>query len=210
MSRRTDTIPADYFDALYSADPDPWRFRSSDYESEKYQATLKALARERYTDALEVGCANGVFTRLLASKCDRLLALDASAVALNLAREACTGLATVRFAHAAIPRDFPAGSFDLMVFSEVLYYLVPDDVVETAGRCADNLRPTGEIVLCHWLGESDYPLTGQEAARLFVGEMTARGYAHAVLRDEVYRLDRLAAPPSSPWKAEHPAHRQKG
>ena len=32
-----------YFEALYAADPDPWRFATSAYEREKYTATLAAL-----------------------------------------------------------------------------------------------------------------------------------------------------------------------
>ena len=39
MSRRTASIPADYFNTLYARDPDPWQFATSPYEAEKYAAT---------------------------------------------------------------------------------------------------------------------------------------------------------------------------
>ena len=32
-----------YFEQLYASDPDPWRFATSDYERDKYAATLDAL-----------------------------------------------------------------------------------------------------------------------------------------------------------------------
>ena len=31
----------------------------------------------------------------------------------------------------------------------------------------------GDIVLVHWLGTTDYPLTGDEAAELFIGRSSA-------------------------------------
>ena len=86
MTRRTETIPPEWFDALYGADPDPWRFRTSAYERAKYDATLKALGERTYRRGLEVGCAIGVLTRDLAQHCEWLLAVDASGVALEVAR----------------------------------------------------------------------------------------------------------------------------
>ena len=48
MSRRKTSLPSTYFTALYAADADPWRFATSDYEREKYAATLAALPRPTY------------------------------------------------------------------------------------------------------------------------------------------------------------------
>lgn len=36
------SFPPSYFEAKYRADIDPWRFRVSDYEKEKYRATTGA------------------------------------------------------------------------------------------------------------------------------------------------------------------------
>lgn len=192
MTRRVQTIEPDYFDALYAADPDPWRFRTSDYEADKYAATLAALGHPRYRRALEVGCSIGVFTRQLAARCDRLLAIDASSVALESARRACSGLDNIEFELGAVPAQFPSGSFDLIVLSEVIYYLEAKDVRALAGRCSEALSPDGEIVACHWLGETDYPLAGAAASDLFALEMVRRLPVRRVLHDDQYRLDRLS------------------
>ncbi|WP_131193759.1 SAM-dependent methyltransferase [Lichenihabitans psoromatis] len=193
MSRRTETIKPDYFDRLYTSEPDPWGFRSSDYERRKYAATLAILERAHYADALEIGCSIGVFTRRLAARCSRLVAIDASQVALDTARSDCADLEHVDIQLGLVPADVPEGPFDLIVMSEVLYYLVADDVRRTAAACRRALAPGGEIVLCHWLGETDYPLTGEAAAETFVTAASSWVISHHTSREPGYRLDRLVA-----------------
>lgn len=65
MTRHATSLPPDYFDVRYAADPDPWNFAGSPYERDKYAATLAALPRERYASALEVGCSIGVLLSLI-------------------------------------------------------------------------------------------------------------------------------------------------
>jgi SAM-dependent methyltransferase len=191
MTRRTDTIPPDYFDALYRADPDPWRFRTSAYERGKYDATLAALDAHRYRRGLEVGCAIGVLTRDLGRLCEHLLAIDVSDVALATARQHCADLLNIAFEKRMVPADFPDGPFDLIVLSEVLYYLTAADLQTAASRTVQALAPGGTILLCHWLGETDYPLTGAQATDLFVQFTAGRSLHHERLADGEYRLDRL-------------------
>ena len=188
--RRTDTIAADYFDDLYRRDADPWRFGSSAYEAEKYKDTLALLSRDHYGAVLEVGCSIGVFTRMLAARSESVLAVDASDVALAAARSACADLPAVTLASCMVPTGFPDGRFDLIVLSEVLYYLTAADVARTASLCQEHLRPGGEMMLCHWLGETDYPLTGDEAAETF-REALSSGFVHEARHRPQYRLDRL-------------------
>ena len=194
MSRREETIAAGWFDALYRSDPDPWQFRTSDYEREKYQATLGALRRPRFGQALEVGCAIGILTRHLAPRCDRLLAIDGSETALDAARRECASEANITFACRMVPDGFPAGRYDLIVLSEVLYYLAAADLTAVAERCCDALLPGGEIVLCHWLGETDYPLTGREASDLFGAVALRRSLERERLAEDAYLLERFRAP----------------
>jgi hypothetical protein len=41
MSEPRQTLSPEYFDALYAADPDPWKFAASPYERAKYTLTLR-------------------------------------------------------------------------------------------------------------------------------------------------------------------------
>jgi len=191
VSRRTETIAADYFEQKYRTDIDPWRFRSSGYELEKYQSTLAALGRPRFSQALEVGCSIGVLTAQLAPRCDRLVAIDASQTAIDAARAGDVP-ANVTFDVATLPQQFPAGRFDLIVLSEVLYYFAPPDLVRVAQQCIDALQPDGEIIMCHWLGETDYPLTGLEASDRFATAVASRLPVRAIVNDAVYRLERMS------------------
>jgi len=183
------SLPASYFEELYAADPDPWRFATSTYEREKYATTLKALPRPRYSRALEVGCSIGVLTHQLADRCDDLLSLDASEKALNSARERCGGKPAARFAVMTVPGDWPTGQFDLILLSEVVYYLAPDDVAQLARRVETSLEPGGDIALIHWTGPTNYPLSGDDATEIFLSEV--RGFTSIVQqqRFEAFRLD---------------------
>jgi SAM-dependent methyltransferase len=152
---------------------------------------LKSLAKEKYATALEVGCSIGVLTRLLSPRCDSLLAIDASATALEAAQSISDK--NVIFRVANLPVEFPEGTFDLIVLSEVLYYFDKPDLARIAQSCRDAILQDGEIVLCHWLGETDYPVTGIEASELFAGLIKPALPVRSVLHDSIYRLERFSA-----------------
>lgn len=191
-------MPPEYFEDLYQGTADPWDFATSDYERGKYAATLAALSQRRYWHALEVGCSIGVFTRLLSERCDRLTGVDASATAVEAARRRCGDLSHVDFARVAVPGAFPDGEFDLVVLSEVLYYLDEGDLAVLAQRCRAALAPAGEIVLVHWTGPTNYPLTGDEAARAFIEAMRPTVRVRSRARHPDHRLDVLRREESAP------------
>ena len=193
MNDRQGSLDSRYFEDIYTRTLDPWGFRTSLYEHGKYRATLDILPRPRYRAALEVGCSIGVFTRMLAGRCDAVLALDTSPRALAEAQRASTDLPHVAFGEATLPRDFPDGRFDLIVLSEVLYYLSRPDLALLAQRCQGALEQGGQMVLCHWLGETDYPLGGDEAADAFIAAAAPGWRLAEARREPQYRLDLLAA-----------------
>jgi 2-polyprenyl-3-methyl-5-hydroxy-6-metoxy-1,4-benzoquinol methylase len=189
--RKNATIPPEYFEEKYKADIDPWRFRTSEYEREKYKATVACLTRDKYASALEVGCSIGELTQSLSPRCASLLAIDASETAIEAAR--AVNEERVSFRVATLPAEFPEGTFDLIVLSEVLYYFDRPDLERVARLCVGSLSHGGEIVLCHWLGETDYPLSGVEASELFNRVIERTLPARSILHDEAYRLERFSA-----------------
>ena len=102
----TATATAERFERLYHESPDPWGYRTSDYEREKYAATLAALPKRSHGLCLEVGCSIGVLHRpaggsLRARRRDRLLPRRAAARPPTPARSA---------ERRSAPRQLPRGS----------------------------------------------------------------------------------------------------
>ena len=189
------SLPPSYFDELYGRDADPWRFETSAYERDKYADTLSALPRPRYGRVLEVGCSIGVLTARLAERADRLVATDVAEAALAVARKRLDAAQNVRFGRVAFPDETPKGPFDLVVLSEVLYYLSAADLRRAAEVVVPRLAPGGEVLLVHWLGETpDYPLTGEEAADGFLAAAVPPLTTIRRERRERYRLELLRAP----------------
>ena len=180
-----------YFDRLYARDPDPWRFKTSEYEREKYIATLDALPPGRYERVFEVGCSIGVLTRRLAASCDTLLAVDISSVAIQQAEQFCDDLPWVQFDTMNVRTDWPEGQFDLILFSEVLYYLGIDGIAAAAQRSLASLAPLGSVLLVNWLGDTGAACTGDEAAAHFIAAARPRLVPIQQRRTEHYRLDVL-------------------
>ncbi|KPC81578.1 SAM-dependent methyltransferase, partial [Streptomyces sp. NRRL F-6602] len=66
---------------MYADAPDPWRLADRWYEHRKYTLTLASLPRRRYRRAFEPGCSVGVLTRMLAGRCEEVVAADRVATA---------------------------------------------------------------------------------------------------------------------------------
>ena len=183
---------AAYFEAMYAADPDPWRFRTSAYEAAKYAATVAALADRHYRSGLEVGCSIGVLSERVAPLCGAFLGLDIAEAPLIEARARCRDLPQARFARMAVPEDWPAGGFDLILLSEVLYFLSPDDIAATVGLVRRSLLPGGTVLLVNWIGNSEPPQPGDKAAEAFL----ARADLPVARRERAdqYRLELLRLP----------------
>lgn len=163
------SLPSDYFNRLYAANSDPWNFANSEYEAGKYRQTIAALTRDRYAHAFEIGCSVGVLTALLAGRCGRVLSVDVSEEAFRQARERCASLPNVEFERLAVPGQYPEGSFDLTVLSEVGYYLSYEDLEKLAFLIRRHTMPEGQLLLVHWLPVvEDYPLTGDQVHNYFL------------------------------------------
>lgn len=144
-------LPADYFDQLFAATEDPWGFKDRWYEQRKRDITLACLPQRRFERGFEPGCANGELSARLASRCDELLVCDVSAKAAELARQRLADAGHVRVETRAIPQQWPEASFDLIVLSELGYYLDAVSLATLARVASASLRPGGTLLACHWL-----------------------------------------------------------
>lgn len=183
------SLPPSYFEDMFAADPDPWRFESSAYERVKYDHTIAALAGRRFRRGLEIGCANGVLTSKLASHVDALVAIDVSASALATARRRCADLANVSFEQMTFPEQAPAGEFDLIVVSEVAYYWSDGDLRAAGRRMSEALAVGGRVLLVHWTQATDYPQTGDGAVEKLADAVASPIRSMTTERTESYRLD---------------------
>ena len=141
--------------------------------------------------ALEIGCSIGELTRRLGARADEVLGLDVSAVAIAEARRTHGHVPGLHFDVLEVPRRWPDGTFDLVVLSEVLYFLEPDEIDAIAARIAGSLTPVGHCLSVCWTGENDSTLDGDGAATRFVEAFAGAGTVTFARREPGYRLDLL-------------------
>ncbi len=152
------------FEQRYLTDPDPWNYRESAYEQRKYAATLEACGPGPFADALELGGSIGVFSALLAPRCDRLVTIDASPTAVGHARARLAPFPQAAAIVGAIPADVPAEEYDLVVASEILYYLTDSELEATLALLARCLPGGASLVAVHWRPAGpERPRTAEQA-----------------------------------------------
>jgi SAM-dependent methyltransferase len=147
------------FEALYTGDADPWGYGSRAYERAKYIATLRACGPGPFARALELGGSIGVFSALLAPRCVVLDTLDFAPTAVAQAAERLGAFPGARVRVGVIPRDLPPGPFNLVVASEVLYYLDAAALGRTLAALRPRMAPGARLVAVHLRrGGSERPL----------------------------------------------------
>ncbi len=192
MSSKKNSLSAAYFDEFYSHGDDPWNFESSPYERSKYKATLAALPRDVYQNAFEIGCSIGVLTEKLVLKCKKLLAIEPADVPLEKAKNRLKNYPQVVFKKMFVPQDFPDEAFDLILLSEVGYFLSREDLEKLAGLMTEHLGPGGQLLLVHWTPVvPEFPLTGDQVHNYFMDLCRQKKHLKHLLhqRKEKFRLD---------------------
>ena len=160
------SLRGEFFDATYGRHEDPWGYADRWYEERKRALTLAALPDQRFRHVLEIGCGIGVLTAELAHRADHLLAVDVSTAAVERARQRLSEVAHVRVQVADVADAVPAGTFDLVVLSEVGYYFDRPTLERVLADLRARLAPGGTLLVCHWRHPVDaYPLTGDEVHR---------------------------------------------
>lgn len=153
----------EYFDRMYAESPDPWGFTTRWYERRKVALTLASLSQERYESCFEPGCSIGVLTEQLARRCDHVIATDIADSALASADSRLTtgGVTNVELRQWALGEQWPEETFDLIVLSEVGYYIAPVDAAQVVANAVGHLGSAGTLLSAHWRRPvAEYPSDG--------------------------------------------------
>jgi Predicted methyltransferase (contains TPR repeat) len=137
------------FDEIFSREADPWTSTSA-LEQERFFLTLRTLEASgvnHFDNAVELGCAEGIFTEQLSPICRNLTALDYSTVALDRARQRLHNAPGVHFAQWDMRREPLTGSFDLVVAMGVLTSLYrPSGLRAACDMVVNAIKPGGFLL----------------------------------------------------------------
>ena len=165
-----------YFDQIYATSQDPWGYEQRWYEQRKRQICLGALLKPHYQQALEIGCSNGVLSAALAPRCEQLLCLDGHSQAIAAAKLRLADASHVHIQQAWIPEQLPDQQFDLIVVSEILYYLEPEKLQHVIAWLEDHLADEGTLLCCHWRHPiAGFELTGDHT-HLYLQQLSLKHY----------------------------------
>ena len=177
-----------YFEYLHFRYRDPYGLESKPYVKETYERQLGALAGQRFRRGLELGCSVGTLTDRLALHCDSLLAIDISYGAVRRARQRLKHRPGVRVERRFLPDGLPAGPFDLIVCSEVLFFWSPETLLAALPRIEAALAPGGVLLANHWRGDNpDRPQQADDVHDLLGKRLRLRHVATTTQPE--YRLD---------------------
>ncbi|MEU3501940.1 class I SAM-dependent methyltransferase [Streptomyces hundungensis] len=152
---------------MYRHTADPWHLAERWYERRKYDLTVAALPQERYRRAFEPACSVGELTRRLAARCDTVLACDRVADAVRTAQQRTSHFPQVTVRQMTVPAQWPEGTFDLIVLSEMLYYLDSATLQSVLDHTVAALEPGGTLATVHWNHPVDEHLTtGSDIAEI--------------------------------------------
>ncbi len=139
----------DHFDQTFSNERDPWLYNSP-YEQVKYKQTLSLLDGQIFDKVLEIGCAEGHFTSQLAPYAQNYLATDISQIAVDRTQQRCANYEQISYAKLDVRNGEINGRYDLIVCSELLYFM---DTLTTlklvALKLANALEVGGYLLTAH-------------------------------------------------------------
>ena len=138
QSRQTlESIQSD-FDRIASLSDDDWNHHA------QYHAYLMGRIPEQCRQILEIGCGTGAFSRLLAGRAEKVLAIDLSPQMIRLARERSKLYPNIDFvAGDVMTHHLPDEQFDCIATLTTLHHLPAETVLRKISRA---LKPGGTFV----------------------------------------------------------------
>ena len=136
----------------FESHEDPWNYATASDQVDRIRREVAMLdavrGDERFGKALEVGCAEGLFTEQLAPLCGSLLAADISSVALARAQRRMRGCEHVQFIQWDLRVDPVPEAYDLIVIVHALEYVRnPFHIRRARTKLVKSLRPGGYLLI---------------------------------------------------------------
>jgi 2-polyprenyl-3-methyl-5-hydroxy-6-metoxy-1,4-benzoquinol methylase len=132
---------------------DPWHFDTSRYEQARFAKTLSLAQAVPHDRVLELGCAEGHFTRSLLTIASSVTAVDLSPAAIERARLRAPDATFLTMKAEDVP--VPHEAYDLIVCAEMLYYL------EDVPAFVPTLRRLGRYLLTSTIYPSALRIHGE-------------------------------------------------
>jgi SAM-dependent methyltransferase len=160
----------DALERLHAENADPWGVETRWYERRKRELVLAMLPREAFERTLELGCSTGALAEALASRSRQVVAVDQSTSAVAAAQRRFQGVEHVEVLRLDVRTEWPSGTFDLVVVSEVGYFMSPGDLEHLVSQVAGSLAAEGVVLLCHWRHPMEgWPLDADAVREGFTG-----------------------------------------
>lgn len=139
-------------DHEFAPHEDPWSYATDSCHVNRIRREVEMLdavrRNRRFEKVLEIGCAEGLFTKKLAPLCDTLLAADISKVALARAQHRLQEFGQVQFRHWDLRVDPIPDVYDLIVIVHALEYIRnPLHIRRARAKLVDGLRPGGYLLI---------------------------------------------------------------
>ena len=147
---------------------DPWGLDWRPSQTARHHTMIEALDEGlaehpmRPGHILDIGCATGGFTALLAERFAgaEVTGVDVAELAIARARRRYAGIRFERMTIEACPEYF-RGSMDLVTMLEVLYYVPAQERPEILRHVAETLRPGGMLLVSSMIAEEPYMTAAQ-------------------------------------------------
>ena len=155
------------FEEMYRVIEDPWHHGMA--EALQYDIALFLLKRnlsKKNLRILDIGCGKGAFTSRIKKELgnSEILAVDVSPTAIEKARKQF-GSPSIDFQAIDIVKDFDkiTGTFDLIVVSQILWYVLPD-FEELVKKLRGRLNRKGKILVIQAFYPPEKQKYGKEIA----------------------------------------------
>jgi SAM-dependent methyltransferase len=119
--------------------------RPGSNNNSRYHNFLLKQLPSRCENILDLGCGTGEFSRLLAERCDRVVAIDLSPQMIAVAKQNSQAYRNIDFQVADILKwEFPVEQFDAIVSIATFHHLPLENLLPSLNTA---LKPRGKLVI---------------------------------------------------------------